>query len=89
MMGDDKAEQTEQTEQTDDIVKMMVELKETIDRQSEEIMTLRKERSDLMTELVKTTPAVPREAPEDPQARYDAFKTKVLKKAYDIVQARM
>ena len=90
MMGDDKAEQTEQTEQTDDIVRMMVELKETIEKQSEEIATLRKERSDLMTELVKTTPAAPREAPEeDPQARYDAFKTKVLQKAYDIVQARM
>lgn len=86
----DEETKADAVEDPDSPAAMIGDMKRLLDEQREEIEKLKKERSDLMKELVKTTPAAPREAPEeDPQARYDAFKAKVLKKAYDIVEARM
>lgn len=86
----DEETRTEAVEDSESPAAMIGDMKRLLDEQREEIEKLKKERSDLMRELMRTTPtAAPKEAPEDPQARYDAFKTKVLKKAYDIVQARM
>lgn len=86
----EEEQQKTQTE-TDDIVTMMREMKETVDRQTEEIATLRKERADLMRELMKTTPTAP--SVEDPPKETDeehvqAFADRVVKRTYDIIEAR-
>lgn len=88
----DEETRTDAVEDPDSPAAMIGDMRKLLDEQREEIERLKKERSDLMRELMRTTPtaAPPKEAPEeDPQARYDAFKAKVLKKAYDIVEARM
>lgn len=86
----EEEQQKTQTE-TDDIVTMMREMKETVDRQTEEIATLRKERADLMRELMKTTPTAP--PVEDPPAETDEehvekFADRVVKRTFDIIEAR-
>lgn len=84
----DEEIKTEAVEDPDSPAAMIGDMKRLLDEQRAEIERLRQERADLMRELMKTTPtAAPPKEPE--KTDYDAFKAKVLKKAYDIVEARM
>ena len=86
-MADDETK-TEAVEDADSPAAMIGDMKRLLDEQREEIEKLKRERADLMRELMKATPTA---APpkESERTDYDAFKAKVLKKAYDIVEARM
>ena len=84
----DEEVKTDASEESDSPATLIGEMRRLLDEQKTEIEKLRQERADLMRELMRTTPtAAPPKEPE--KADYDAFKTKVLKKAYDIVEARM
>ena len=84
----DEEIKTDAVEDPESPAAMIGDMKRLLDEQRAEIEKLRQERADLMRELMRTTPtAAPPKEPE--RTDYDAFKAKVLKKAYDIVEARM
>ena len=84
----DEEIKTDAVEDPDSPAAMIGDMKRLLDEQREEVEKLKKERADLMRELMKATPTAA--APKEPERTdYDAFKAKVLQKAYDIVEARM
>lgn len=86
-MTDEETSKADAVEDPDSPAALIGDMKRLLDEQKAEIEKLKKDRADLMRQMMESTPAAP---PKDQEkADYEAFKAKVLKKAYDIVQARM